>query len=78
MINVFPYKLTGVSECPWNENLFKVDPNTNKSNKERAAIFHTFVMKGMFLCKCGRQDIQPGITFLTTRVSEPTENDCKN
>ena len=77
MIDDFPFKLTGVSECPWNENLFKVDPNANVLNNERAAIFHTFVMKGMFLCKRGRQDIQPGIAFLTTRVSKPTENDWK-
>ena len=38
-------------------------------------MFHTFVMKGMFLCKRGRQDIQPGIVFLATRTSEPNEGD---
>jgi hypothetical protein len=29
--------------------------------------FHTFVMKGMFLCKHGHQDIQPAIAFMATR-----------
>ena len=32
-------------------------------------------MKGMFLCKQGRQDIQPGIAFLATRTTEPNEGD---
>jgi hypothetical protein len=31
-----------------------------------------FVMKGMFLCKC-RQDIQPAIAFMATRVTKPNE-----
>jgi hypothetical protein len=29
-----------------------------------------FVMKGMFLCKWGHQDIQPAIAFMATRVTE--------
>ena len=32
-------------------------------------------MKGMFLCKQARQDIQPGIAFLSTQTSEPNEGD---
>jgi hypothetical protein len=36
-----------------------------------------FVMKGMFLCKRGRQDIQPAIAFMATRVTEPNEGDWK-
>jgi hypothetical protein len=29
----------------------------------------------MFLCKCGYHDIQPAITFMATRVTEPNEGD---
>ncbi len=32
-------------------------------------------MKGMFLCKRGRQDILPGIVFLSTRVTLPNQGD---
>ena len=32
-------------------------------------------MKGMFLCKHGRQDIQPGIAFLATHTAEPNKGD---
>ena len=44
---------------------------------ERKKTFHTFTMKGMFLAKRARQDMQPGITFLSTRTTEPTEEDWK-
>jgi hypothetical protein len=77
MIDDFLEKLTGVAKCPWNENLFKVHESAQKLNIERAKIFHTFVMRGMFLCKRGRQDIQPGISFLTTRVKHPNKSDWR-
>jgi len=32
-------------------------------------------MKGVFLCKRGRPDIQPEIAFLSIRVQEMNEND---
>jgi hypothetical protein len=38
-------------------------------------IFHSFVMKCMFLSKRGRPDIQIGVSFLSTRVKRPTECD---
>jgi hypothetical protein len=76
MIEDFPDKLSGKTMTPWNENLFKVDPTSKRLvDSERAKIFHTFVMKGMFLCKRGRQDIQPAIAFMTTRVTNPNEGD---
>jgi hypothetical protein len=36
-----------------------------------------FVMKGMFLCKHGHQDVQPAIAFMATRVTKPYEGDWK-
>ena len=75
MVNDFPEQLTGKGKVPWTENLFKVDPESKKLKPDKAKIFHTFVMKGMFLCKRGRQDIQPGIAFLSTRTQAPTESD---
>ena len=75
MIEEFPEKLAGNTNCPWNENFFKVDDTSKKLGREKAKIFYTFVMKGMFLCKRGRRDIQTGIAFLSTRVTEPNEGD---
>jgi hypothetical protein len=34
-------------------------------------------MKGMFLCKCGHQDIQPAIVFMATRITKPNDGDWK-
>jgi hypothetical protein len=77
MIEEFPDKLSGKTMTPWNENLFKVDLTSKPLDPERAKQFHTFVMKGMFLCKCGHQGIQLAIAFMATRVTEPNEADWK-
>jgi hypothetical protein len=49
MIEEFPGKLSGKTKTPWNENLFKFDPNSKHLQTEQAKVFHMFVMKGMFL-----------------------------
>ena len=77
MIDKFPKILQGKMRCPWNETLFKVDEKSNNLNKNQKKLFHTFVMKGMFLCKRARQDLLLGIVFLSTRVWEPMENNWK-
>jgi hypothetical protein len=75
MIEEFPEKLSGNNKCPWNKNLFCVNETSPKLSQEKAKIFHTFVMKGMFLCKRARQDVLPGIVFLATRVKDPNHQD---
>ena len=55
--------------------MFCINGNSKPLDEKCKEIFHTFVMKGMFVCKCARQDIQPGICFLATQVWEPTEQD---
>jgi hypothetical protein len=41
-------------------------------------LFHTFVAKGLFLCKRARPDIKPTIALLATQVQAPNEQDwCK-
>ena len=76
MVANFPAKLEGEGAIPWTPKLFAVDNKSKRLDDERATIFHTFVMKGMFLCKRARQDIQePGIAFLSTRTSELSEED---
>jgi hypothetical protein len=75
MIQEFPEKLDGKTKSPWNENLYKVDETSSKLDEHKAKIFHTFVMKGMFLCKRARQDVLPGIVFLATRVLDSRVQD---
>jgi len=73
-VGEFPEHLDKKS-CPWNQNLFKVDSTSPKLSKNKQELFHTFVAKGLFVCKRARPDIQPAIAFLTTRVKESTRQD---
>ena len=77
MLQDFPVKFKGKYKCPWSENLFKVEEISDKLPQDKVKIFHTFVMKGMFLCKRARQDLLPGIVFLASRVKEPNEAEWK-
>jgi hypothetical protein len=74
MIEKFPEELQETA-CPWNANLFKVDPKSPRLSNEKLEQFHTFVAKGLFLCKRARSDIQPAIAFLSTRVKGPNQGD---
>jgi hypothetical protein len=74
MVNEFPEDVP-TSKYPWNDNLFKVDEKDKKLTKEKQELFHTFVAKGLFLCKRARPDIQPAIAFLSSRVKGPGEQD---
>lgn len=70
----FPYKPGKVS-CSWTNNLFKVNKTPNKLRECKTLQFRIFLMKGMFICKQARQDIQPGITFRATRTYKIIEGD---
>jgi Reverse transcriptase (RNA-dependent DNA polymerase) len=74
MIKDFPEDVEK-SNYPWNDNLYKVNDKDAKLDQNMKEIFHTFVAKGLFLCKRGRPDIQPVISFLTTRVQSPGQQD---
>ena len=59
------------SKTPWNDKLFKVNKSVKNLDEERKSVFHTFVMKAMFLCKRVRSDIEPAVSYLSTRTSKP-------
>ena len=75
MVKEFPYELNEKAKSPWNDKLFKVNNETKKLDEKRKAIFHTYVMKAMFLCKRARPDIEPGVSYLSTRTTKPDESD---
>jgi hypothetical protein len=74
MVNNFPEEITK-SNYPWNENLFKAERRSTVLYKEEKEVFHTFVAKGLFLCKRARPHIQPAIEFLATCVQAPNDKD---
>ena len=77
MIEDFPVKIEKEAATPAGEHLFKINPNSSKINKNNMQDFHTFVAKGLFLCKRARPDIQTAIAYLSTRVKSPDEDDWK-
>ena len=45
----YPDKLTEVTQQPWIESLFKTKSDSTRLTKFKSNIFHTYVMKLMFL-----------------------------
>ena len=43
--------------------------------EEQARSFHRTTAQLIFLCKSARPDIEPLVSFLTTRVKQPDEDD---
>ena len=73
MSDDFPLELRDDIKVAWSENLFKVNQDSTKLGPPKTALFHTFVMKCMFLSKHARPDISPAISFLSTCVKLPTK-----
>jgi len=79
MLDEFPIHLTkdDVAPTPAAADLF-AQPQSVPLPKDQADIYHTFVAKGLFLCKRARPDTQTTISALCTRVKAPTQDDwCK-
>jgi hypothetical protein len=63
-----------VAKTPAAHSLFNLGTGM-KLDTKRSEIFHTFVAKGLFLCKRARPDIQQAISVLCTRVKNPNQSD---
>jgi hypothetical protein len=74
MLAEFSYELGTQKATPWTEKLLKVQQDAKKLDEERRSIFHTYVMKAMFLCKRARPDIDQAITFLSSRVKDANDD----
>ena len=59
MSEEFPEDITPNGKALWNDALFKVDDDSPLINEQKSETFHTFVMKGMFLVKRARLDLEP-------------------
>jgi hypothetical protein len=75
VIQEFPEEITGVCATPANDYLFKVREDGRKLSKELAEAFHHTVYQLLFAANRARRDIQTAVSFLTTRVKAPDEDD---
>ena len=74
-MQTFPENLSDSIECPWTTRLFNIDDESKSLDKYRRDIFHTFLMKCMFLAKRARLDILIGISLLSTKLLRSNEED---
>ena len=65
------------NRTPAAEHLFTVRDDAPKISEEKAKVFHNFAARGLFATKRSRPDIHTAISFLTTRVTAPDEDDWK-
>ena len=74
MIKEFPESIKKESKTPATEKLFNAheSPRLDEQRKEQ---FHHTVAKALFVAKRARPDILPTVSFLCTRVKQPTEED---
>ena len=73
----FPEAITTSAPSPHTDNLFRVrDEEEAKFLPEKQAeMFHHTVAQLLFLAMRARRDIQTAVSFLTTRVKKPDEDD---
>jgi hypothetical protein len=64
-------------KTPASESLFKTRQDVGKLSVKQNNSFHSTVAKLLFLAKRGRPDILLSVSFLTTRVQNPDEDDWK-
>jgi hypothetical protein len=75
IIDEFPEEITSTSATPAADYLFTVREDGRKLNEEQATTFHHTVYQLLFAANRARRDIQTAVSFLTTRVQEPDEDD---
>ena len=68
------YEVSGTATSPAGNNMFNVVENGFLSDSERRN-FHTIVAKLLYIANRTRPDIMLAISYLTTRVRNPTQDD---
>ena len=74
VIQEFPEEIIGRCATPASDHLFKVREDGRKLNEELADAFHHTVYQLLFAANRARRDIQTAVSFLTTRVKAPDED----
>ena len=75
--SAFSEKVDSSKPTPAVAYLFNVDQDSPLLSEKRAKAFHKIVAKLLFVCCRGRPDINVVVSFLTTRVSKPSDGDLK-
>eukprot|EP00957_Ditylum_brightwellii_P203594 15335349-Ditylum_brightwellii.AAC.1 len=77
IIDNFAEAITKSVASPAADHLFTVNKDCPALGKDMGRAFHTSTAKLLFLCKRAWPDIQTAVSFLTTRVKNPDEDNWK-
>ncbi len=75
MFKEFPEAIKGKCATPDTDNLYKIRDDAKKLGDEQADAFHHTVYQLLFAANRARHDIQTAVSFLTTRVKAPDQDD---
>ena len=75
LIEFFDDDIIGKVSSPANKNLMNVSEDSKLLGKTKKDNFHSTTAKMLYIEKRGRPDMELVTSFLTTRVSNPTEED---
>ena len=70
-----PANLRGTSIVPAAKHLFTTRPDASKISPQEQELFHHLTMQLMYLSQRGRPDIRTAVAFLSSRVSNPDQDD---
>ena len=70
-----PANLRGTSMVPAAKHLFTTRPDAPKISPQEQEICHHLTMQLMYLSQRGRPDIRTAVAFLSSRVSNPDQDD---
>ena len=78
IIGQLPLSLSnGPSSTPAANHLFQVNKDAQKLDQATADLFHRITAQLLYLGKRARPDLQTAVSFLTTRVTSPDQDDLR-
>ena len=76
-IEMFPEEINRKVRSPAGHGLFEVNDKDELLHEKQAEMYHSLVMKLMWIEKRARPDIETAVSFLSTRVSQPNMGDWR-
>ena len=70
-------RFSGTAVNPAKSKLFYIDTESPKLTGEKKEIFHSVTAKVLWISQQSRPDLDTAMSFLCTRVKEPTQEDWR-
>ncbi len=77
LLDEVPSDMTGTASTPAANFLFTSNESAEKLSSQMSQMYHYITANFLYLCKQVRPVLQTAMIFLTTRVTQPDEDDWK-